>query len=360
MSYITTADEKGLKRLISAFISPPTYDFWSRQLGSTHAWSRCYARVIARRAESSNTFTLRLAPNGNIGRFAPGQHVNLTTEIGGRRVTRSYSFSNAPNDDGWVEITVRHDPSGLMSNWLFDNADKGTVLELEKVFGAMTSDTFSELPLLLLAGGSGITPLMSLLREQASLGMPRRVTLVYWERNDTSFCFTQDLQAIAERFDNFAVHTIATMENESRRISTAQLTSLGVDTAGVTVLACGSSAFVDRARLCTAEAAASFQSEAFTARPFAVADEAPRNFTVKLLSSNRSIEVSNQESLLTALERQGIVVQSGCRMGVCNTCSCKKVTGSTWNAESAETDSNTNSSVRLCITRATSDLTLAI
>ncbi len=213
---------------------------------------------------------------------------------------------------------------------------------------------------LLLAGGSGITPLMSLLREQALLEMPRSVTLVYWERNETSLCFAQDLKAIAERFDNFNLHTIATMQNESRRISSAQLSELGVETAGSQILSCGSSAFVDQARRCTAEAASSFQSEAFTARPFAMADEAPRNFTVDLLSSNRSIEVSNQESLLSALEQQGVVVQSGCRMGVCNTCSCKKVSGSTWNADSTETDSSNNSSVRLCITRATSDLTLAI
>ncbi len=97
MSNVVRAKNSPLKQIINAFISPETYDFWSRELGSTHAWSRCYARVIARIAEAHNTFTLRLAPNSNFEGFVPGQHVNLTAEIKGRRVTRSYSFSNTPN-----------------------------------------------------------------------------------------------------------------------------------------------------------------------------------------------------------------------------------------------------------------------
>lgn len=360
MESASQVEKSGLKRLISPLVSPPVYDFWSRQLGSTHAWSRCHARVIARNAASDNTFTLRLAPNGNFADFAPGQHVNVTAAVDGRRVTRSYSFSNVPNKGGWVEITVRHDPSGLMSNWLFEHADKGTVLELEAVFGEMTADTLSDQPLLLLAGGSGITPLMSLLREQAQLEMPRQVDLVYWERSKANFCFAEELRSLAERFENFTLHTIATQQDAGRRISAAQLASLDIETAGVQVFACGSSGFVDQAEQCTADAAASFTAEAFTPRPIATPTSAKTHFTVELTASNRSIEVSNQESLLDALEQHGIAVQYGCRMGVCNTCSCKKVAGTTQNTESTLVDANTNTSIRLCVSQASSDLQLAL
>ncbi len=360
MDSTSRAEKSVLKRWIGALVSPPVYDFWSRQLGSTHAWSRCYARVISRRAESDNTVTLRLAPNGNFGGFTPGQHVNITTPIDGRRVTRSYSLSNVPNDNGWVEITVRHDPSGQMSSWLFDHAQKGNVLELETVFGTMTSAAFSGQPLLLLAGGSGITPLMSVLREQAMAGMPHPVTLLYWERSEAHFCFTEELDSLAEQFVNFNVHTIETKQDKSRRISTAQLASLGINPAGVQVLACGSGAFVETAEQCTAQSAASFTSEAFTPRPMTNPTESEQTFTVELVASERTIEVSNQESLLAALEQNGIAVQTGCRMGVCNTCSCKKVSGVTQNTDSTLVDSHANASVRLCVSRATSDLQLAI
>ncbi|MFK8032343.1 MAG: flavin reductase family protein [Gammaproteobacteria bacterium] len=360
MSNEPLVKQSGLKRFFSAFVDPNTYDFWSRQLGSTHAWTRCFARVIARNDEGDSTFTLRLQPNGNFTGFTPGQHVNLTAEIEGRRVTRSYSFSNVPNKDGWVELTVRRDPSGQMSDWLFNHAHKGAVLELDGVFGDMTSDTFSGQSLVLLAGGSGVTPLMSLLREQAALEMPESVTLVYWERSDSSFCFTKELHDFAERFDNFKLHTIATQKNSDKRVSVEQLRSLNVEIANAQVLACGGGAFVNQAKHCTETTAAHFQSEAFTARPVAMTNESSKTFTVELLASKRLIEVSNQHSLLSALEEQGVVVQTGCRMGVCNTCSCKKVVGSTRHDDAAEMDSNTNASVRLCVTRAMSDLQLAI
>ncbi len=360
MSQQTGTDNTVFRKLAGAFVSPAQFDFWSRHLGSTHAWSRCYARVIARRIEAENTLTLRMMPNSNFDGFSPGQHVNLTTAIDGQRITRSYSFSNTPDADGWVEITVRRDPLGQMSNWLFNHAQDGTVLELERVFGAITSETFGEQPLLLLAGGSGITPLMSLLREQASVGMPRLVTLVYWERNDRSFCFAQELDEIADRFDHFNLHKIATRQIASRRISSAQLRALDVEIGGSQVLACGSSAFVEQARQCTATVVSGFQSEAFTPRPITAAGKTERKYTVELLSSGRSIEVSNQQPLLIALEQQGVTVQAGCRMGICNTCSCKKVNGHTRHADSAVNDSNTSSHIRLCVTSAASDLQLAI
>lgn len=360
MQSASQAEQSRLKRLFGAFVAPPTYDFWSRQLGSTHAWSRCHARVVDRFDASANTFTLRLAPNGNFRGFAPGQHVNLTAAINGRRVTRSYSFSNVPNYDGWVELTVRHDPSGLMSHWLFEHAHKGTVLELETVFGDMTADTLSDQPVLLLAGGSGITPLMSVLRAQAQSGMPQRVDLAYWETTEANFCFADELQQLAERFGNFRLHLIATHQDVGRRISATRLASLGIDVEGAQVLACGSSGFVDQARQCTAHAAASFTSEAFTPRPIATPTSAETHFTVELTTSKRRIEVSNQQSLLTALEQQGIAVQSGCRMGICNTCSCKKIAGVTQNTDTNIVDANTNTNVRLCVSQATSDLQLAL
>ena len=346
------------KRILAPFVTPVQYDFWARQFGSTSAWSRCFARVISRVEEADDAITLRLAPNSNFQGFVPGQHVNLTATIEGYRVTRSYSFSNIPNAHGWVEFTVRRDPEGLMSNWLFDQARIGSVLELGNSFGEMTATTFSEQPLVLLAAGSGITPLVALIREQAALGMPRQTTLIYWARAENLLCFQHDIKAIAREFINFTVHTVVTSGAAGQRINQKQLMSLGVELESSQVFACGGNEFVEQARLSTG-AAHSFQAEAFTPPKHTSQDQTEQNFTIELLGG-RSIKVSNQQTLLEALEQQGIAVTAGCRMGICNTCSCTKTTGSTQNIDSKVTAADANTQVRLCVTRAASNLQLAI
>jgi ferredoxin-NADP reductase len=234
------------------------------------------------------------------------------------------------------------------------------VLELESSFGDMTAATFGEEPLTFLAAGSGITPLMSLLREQAEQGMPRSTTLVYWARTTNLLCFHRDISAIAGHFKNFTVHTVITSGAAGQRISEAQLRALGVDISGSQVLACGGNEFVEQARKCTAMAAHSFQAEAFTPPQRMAGDEAVQRFTIELLSSGRSVEVSNQQTLLEALEQQGVAVSAGCRMGICNTCSCMKASGITQNIDSKAGDVASNSQIRLCVTRAASNLQLAI
>lgn len=347
------------KRVLAKFITPVQYDFWAQKFNSTHAWKRCFARVLSRVVEADSTVTLRLAPNKNFAGFSAGQHANLTATIDGCRVTRSYSFSSIPNTQGWVEFTIRRESNGLMSGWLFDHALPGTVLELENSFGEMTAATFTQQPLVFFAAGSGITPIMSLLREQAALGMPRSTSLVYWARSKNLLCFQRELNAIARDFKNLTVHTVLTSGATGQRINSMQLSTLGVSLGGAQVLACGGNEFVQQARQCS-EAAQFFQAEAFTPPKRSAVDAALQTFNIELLSTGRSIEVSNQQTLLEALEQQGVTVSVGCRMGICNTCSCTKTSGVTQNIDSQRSDVEANTQVRLCVTRASSNLQLAI
>jgi ferredoxin-NADP reductase len=245
-----------------------------------------------------------------------------------------------------------------MSRWLFDHALVGTVLELENSFGDMTADTFTGQPLVLLAAGSGITPLMALLREQALLGMPCQTTLVYWARTEDLLCFQRDINDLVSEFENFTSHTVITSEGTGQRINSAQLNILEVMPTGSQVLACGGSEFVEHARQCTTTAD-SFLAEAFTPPKRLSEGEAEQSYTVELLGG-RSIEVSNQQTLLDALEQEGVSVTTGCRMGICNTCSCTKTSGNTQDINSKVMSADANTQIRLCVTRATSHLRLAI
>lgn len=355
-----SAQTAGLKAWIKPIVNPAQYDFWCREFGSTAAWHRCFARVLHIRSEAKDTKTITLKPNRNFGGNKAGQHINVSAEINGRVITRCYSISSGMHGNGTLDITVKHDKKGLVSNWLHSALQVGDVLELGQAFGGLTVE-YSTQPVLMLAAGSGITPMMSLLEGQVKAGFPLPVTLLYWERGAEQFCFSSNLKTMEHLYANFTVHFIDTSVNfngdvKSGRISAKQLKALATEAEKSQVLACGGAAFVDEAKRLIGDDSR-FQAEAFSPAIVPVTDERKQNFTVELQKSGRSITVSNQEPLLVALENQGVAVQSGCRMGICNSCICDVKQGSTKDINSG-VQNKADGAVKLCVSRASSALQL--
>lgn len=351
------------KALLKPFLSPAQFDFWSRELGSTVAWDRCHARVIDVVEECENTVSLKLKPNGNFGGFVAGQHVNLTAEINGVRISRCYSITNTP-DDKTVDITVRVQPNGLMSTWLANNLKRRAIVELGSVFGELTLSKNIEDPLVLLAAGSGITPMMSLVRQAARSLSSRPITLLYWEKNAASFCFSKELDRINASHSLIRVHKITTQEQVAGlgagRISSDHIAQFIPELSTSEVYACGSSGFVSAAQELVEPSAKSFNSEAFSLTDSILPPEEEQLFEVELLNSDRKIIVSNQDTLLRALETEGVSVESGCRMGICNTCTCKKRTGVTLHTENGHVNFEQGAAIRLCVSRAAQNLQLEL
>src|SRR5690606_36726722 len=101
-----------LRRVSSGFIAPDVCDFWASHIDPAWSWNRPLARIVERRLEAQDTVTLVLKPNRHCPRVQPGQHINLTAEVQGRRTTRSYSVSNAPGRDGRLAVTVKRVEGG--------------------------------------------------------------------------------------------------------------------------------------------------------------------------------------------------------------------------------------------------------
>ena len=138
MSSPVTRPVQFLRRAFAPLVEPAVFNFWAREVGSTASRDRVLARVIGKRLESSRAVTLDLQPNRKFAGFKPGQHVNLTVEIDGRRVTRSYSLTGTPADDGRLSLTVQKVEGGQVSAHLFSNVLVGDVVELDVAFGDMT------------------------------------------------------------------------------------------------------------------------------------------------------------------------------------------------------------------------------
>lgn len=361
-------------RLLDAVVDPAALDFWAQKLNRTWSWSRTLARVVERRVEAQDAVTLVLQPNGHWAGFLPGQHLNISAEVQGRRLTRSYSLTDIPRRDGRLSITVKRVEHGRLSTHLCQHTRVGDVLELGQAFGEMMlPQVDASGRWLFLAAGSGITPFMALTRQWAAQTSPVDLTLVYWAKTRVEFCFAQELRALARQHPRLKVHFVLTHEaaqlpDEAEGFIDAELlgrlcgapTGAQAPWADHQVLACGPGGFVDTARALTAATARSFMAEGFTpTAPAALPDatDAPR-VEVALTRTGRTLTLSVGVSLLEALEAQGLNPPSGCRMGVCHTCVCQRISGTTLDTQTGERSAEPDMAVRLCVSRACSDLAL--
>ncbi|MFA5939728.1 MAG: ferredoxin reductase [Sinimarinibacterium sp.] len=357
-----TAAARPLRRLLSPLVAPQVFDFWASKLNSTWSWQRPLARVVERRVEARDAVTLVLQPNHHFAGFAPGQHVNVSAEIGGARVTRSYSLTDVQRSDGRVSITVKRIENGRMSTHLCHQTRVGDVLELGPAFGDMSLPEQPAGRWLFLAAGSGITPLMSLTRALADAGMPVDLTLVYWARSRAELCFVRELRDLAARAPRFHLHVVLTRETQrlpderAGRLDAALLQEFAPDLDQTRIYACGPAGFVATARTLTAGQALAFKGEAFT--PPVLHSDVAGTVRVALRASGRTLEIPAGQALLPALEAQGLKPAYGCRMGICNTCACGKFEGTTQDLNSGDLDAEPSSALRLCVSRACTDLTL--
>lgn len=357
-----------LKGLVRPLATPEVFDFWASRLNPTWSWNRPLARIVERRNESSDAVTLLLQPNRHWNGIRPGQHLNVSAEIDGARVTRSYSLSDTRRADGRIAITVKAIAGGKLSQHLCRAAKVGDVLDLGPAFGDMVLPEATDESWLFLAAGSGITPLMAMTRELAARGMPTPLTLLYWARTRDELCFVDELRELARKHAGFHIHFLLTRDTASAederegRIGDAQLSALAPDLAARRIHACGPGGFVDAARALVAARAVEFKAEAFSPPKLLEnnATEDGGTVQVTLAASRRTLTLPRGRSLLDALEAEGLKPASGCRMGICNTCACGKRSGTTRHLHTGDTEHEPVSALRLCVNAATSDLVLEL
>lgn len=341
-------------------VSPALFDFWAARLSPTWSWNRPLGRILAIEPASSDAVSLLIRPNRHFRGFAPGQHINLGVEVHGRRLVRSYSPSAVPGKDGRFRITVKKITGGKVSTHLFEHARVGDVLGLGEAFGELALPAADGKPRLLLAAGSGITPMMALFAELAAQPKPAPTTLIYFTRSREQRCFVDELRAIAARQPALEVRFVLTRDaarsqDESEgRLHASQLTAWLETPAHV--LACGPAGFVTTARDLLGARAASFAAESFSPPVHETTDTG--SVELRLARSGRTLQVPRGQPLLEVLEAAGLSPASGCRRGLCNTCACEKSAGSTRHLLTGEVEHEPVSALRLCVSSARSDLVL--
>lgn len=166
---------------------------------------------------ATDTITLYLDQIGGLGSYLPGQHLMVSCQLNGQRLTRTYSLCTSPEIDSEAAITIRRIPEGKLSGYLVDQAKQGMELEIDGPFGGFTTkpDPEKERHLILLAAGSGITPLFSILRSILYREPRSHISLIYTNRSFDRIIFYQQLQELEQQFSKrFRIyHALSNSEN---------------------------------------------------------------------------------------------------------------------------------------------------
>jgi 3-ketosteroid 9alpha-monooxygenase subunit B len=283
-------------------------------------------------------------PAGLAGRFRhlPGQFLTLRIPVpGGGWAARCYSLSSAP-DDGLPTITVKRVRDGLASNWICDALHPGSEVEVLPPAGLFVPRD-DQRNLLMLAGGSGITPIMSILR--ARLAVPgTTAVLIYANRDERSVIFSADLRELGAKYPERLL-VIHLLESVQGLPTVGQLARLCAPFAAAdAALLCGPAPFMDAAAAALARAGISRErivTEKFRSLesdPFAVPDrdavvgDRPvdgrvATVEVQLDGEHRTLNWPAQTLLLDLLRANGLDAPFSCREGACSACACRLLGG---------------------------------
>jgi ring-1,2-phenylacetyl-CoA epoxidase subunit PaaE len=283
-------------------------------------------------------------------RFQPGQYLTLRHQHGGEDLRRSYSICAAA-DEG-LRVGVRRVPGGAFSSWLHRSLKAGDTLEVMEPqgrFGAALAKGRGPRHLLCIAGGSGITPILSIVKTVLATEPGSRVTLLYGNRNAASTMFKEELEDLKNRhLTRLALHPVFSREQvdsplNSGRLDQAKVADflrlVGVGTVDEAFV-CGPHAFNDEAEAALRDgglAPEHVHIERFGVPPSAAdaALHAPKEgdattATIRVIRDGLTREVGFQatdESILAAASRAGMDVPFSCKSGVCATCRAKLLEG---------------------------------
>jgi ferredoxin-NADP reductase len=281
------------------------------------------AEVVDETADT-RSFVLEIPPEleETFG-YVAGQFCTFRATIGGTEIVRSYSMSSSPDVDEPFTITVKRVAGGRMSNWMNDTLAVGDTVEVIAPTGLFVLRE-TEASLVAFAGGSGITPVISIIKS-ALATTERRIRLVYANRAPDSIIFAAELERLrAAHPDRFSVHHH--LDTEIGFLDASQCAALAGDAQHADVYICGPVPFMD-----TVEAGLALLGvapEQVLIERFAVPDDAhtavPPSHTESLVIriDRRKHRISYQQgdTILEAARRAGLSPPFSCESGNCATC----------------------------------------
>ncbi|EIF8958919.1 hybrid-cluster NAD(P)-dependent oxidoreductase [Vibrio parahaemolyticus] len=275
--------------------------------------------------------TLWLEPsNGSLPNYLPGQHLPIEVDINGKKIGRRYTLSSSPSRPGRYAISVKRIAGGRVSNALLDNLQVGDVLEAENPDGQFHLKTHDAQPLLLLSAGSGVTPMLSMVRYLADHNQLNDVVFYHQCRTEHDIPCRSELEQLKREHSGLEVKICLTQPavdwfGLKGRLSLSHIKQIK-DVEQRQVFVCGPDGFMQKAKnllLKKGLPEAHYHQEAFGVS----AVEARPEKEVEIEFNGLKIQGNNQKTLLDQIEDAGKVVSNSCRAGLCGACKVQLTSG---------------------------------
>jgi ferredoxin-NADP reductase len=326
------------------------------------------ASIIPQTADAK---TLRFTtPAGRKLNARPGQFLTFSFLFDGKKVVRSYSICSSAARSGYVEITPKRVSQGCVSVFLNDRASVGMTVEANGPFGRFCFDESKHHKVVLVAAGSGVTPMMAMLRYIDDLCLETTVTLLYCVRTSSDIMFHGELKELRARLKNFRYHLLLSQPHTEwsgprGRVSREFIESTLTDLESQDFFICGPPPFMEVTREILTGLGVEpehIRQESFgssvlksaqqSAQPDSVA--ADTESVVEFVRSGRVCSTRAGQTLLEVAEEHGVAIPSSCREGQCGTCKTKLLSGNVrMDAEEGlDPDSRAQGFVLTCVGRA--------
>jgi ferredoxin-NADP reductase len=290
--------------------------------------------------ETRDAATLVIRPGADWAGHVPGQYVRVGIDVDGVRQWRAYSLTHGPRRDGNISITVKAVPDGTVSPYLVHRTRPGTLVHLEQATGDFVLPDLSEVgssevepvetKLLFVTAGSGVTPVIGMLRNlfpSTDEGVVRfarsedlDIVVLHVAPSEPDSIFLRDLQALDAAG---AIRLVARYDDTHGVLDVADLATVVPDLAERATYACGPAGLLEALEDHHDRAGLSLQTEQF--RPTVLV--AGEGGAVTFGRSGTVVEADGSTPILVAGEDAGVLMPSGCRMGVCYSCVTPLISG---------------------------------
>jgi len=327
-----------LRRLAELAVTPLVPDDYLDLFSPLRRGAELRGRVVEVIPETRDAATLVIRPGADWAGHAPGQYVRVGVDVDGVRQWRAYSLTHGPRPDGYISITVKAVPDGTVSHHLVHRTERGTLLHLEQATGDFVLPEFPvvepvetepvETKLLFVTAGSGVTPVIGMLRnlfpstDEGVLGLDKvdhrdgrglDIVVVHVAPSEPDSIFLSDLKALAAAG---AITLVPRYDDQHGLLDVADLSTLVPDLAERTTYACGPGGLLDALEAHHAEAGLPLQTEQFRVSTVVAGDGG----TVTFGRTGAVVDADGTTPILDAGEGAGVLMPSGCRMGVCYSC----------------------------------------
>lgn len=314
--------------------------------------------------------------------FLPGQFLTFTVAPHGQAIKRSYTIASSPAHRDFCEVTVRHEDRGMVSGYLNDRVHEGELLQVTAPSGKFTFAGQDGNSIVLIAGGVGVTPMMSVIRYLTDRSWPGDIYLVYGCKGDDEVIFREEIEYLMRRYANLHVTLIAERVNSAKwpyptgRITKELLCAAVPEIVLRHIHLCGPKPMMEAAKRMLAELdvpAEQIEIEVFIGKEIPQTPDvsvppshldaaaAPTvTATATFARSNKTAALPPSKTILEAAEDVGVDIDYSCRVGTCGVCKVKLLSGAvTMEIDDAlDPADKTQNVILACQAKATSDLSV--